>query len=218
MEKKFNIKRISATNVKAAEICRIMDEAGIGFVPVDNHCWAEAFPYRPKMEVRMVHNGAQLLINYRVTEETVRAVAPHDDGNVWEDSCCELFLSPVADGTYYNMECNAAGTILIGFGPKREGRERAPQEVLDKVQRWASLGREAFEERVGECSWEVALVVPYSAFFLHRITSLDGQTIRANFYKCGDKLQTPHFLSWNPIELEKPNFHCPEFFGALHFE
>jgi hypothetical protein len=80
------------------------------------------------------------------------------------------------------------------------------------------LGREAFDERVGECAWEVALVIPYSAFFLHDITSLDGKTLRANFYKCGDKLQTPHFLSWNPIGLEKPNFHCPEFFGTLHFE
>ena len=42
--------------------------------------------------------------------------------------------------------------------------------------------------------------------------------IIANFYKCGDKLQTPHFLSWNPIDLEKPNFHCPEFFGMLRFK
>ena len=75
-----------------------------------------------------------------------------------------------------------------------------------------------FEERIGDCSWEVALVIPYSAFFMHNITSLDGKAIRANFYKCGDKLQTPHFLSWNPIDLEKPNFHCPEFFGMLRFK
>ena len=121
-------------------------------------------------------------------------------------------------GVYYNMECNCAGTLLIGAGAGRGNRQHAPQEVLDKVQRWASLGRDAFDERVGECAWEVALVIPYSAFFLHDITSLDGKTLRANFYKCGDKLQTPHFLSWNPIGLEKPNFHCPEFFGTLHFE
>ena len=107
MPKALNIKKISAASVEAAEICRIMDEAHIEFVQVDNHCWAADFPYKPKFEVRMAHNGSQLLINYRVTEECVRAVAPHDDGNVWEDSCCELFLSPVADGTYYNMECNA---------------------------------------------------------------------------------------------------------------
>ena len=142
----------------------------------------------------------------------------HDNGPVWEDACVEFFSVPAGDGVYYNMECNCAGTLLIGAGAGRGNRQHAPQEVLDKVQRWASLGREAFDERVGECAWEMALVIPYSAFFLHDITSLDGKTLRANFYKCGDKLQTPHFLSWNPIGLEKPNFHCPEFFGTLHFE
>ncbi len=42
--------------------------------------------------------------------------------------------------------------------------------------------------------------------------------LKANFYKCGDELQTPHFLSWNPIEIEKPDFHRPDFFGTLRFE
>lgn len=77
MPKALNIKKISAASVEAAEICRIMDEAHIEFVQVDNHCWAADFPYKPKFEVRMAHNGSQLLINYRVTEECVRAVAPH---------------------------------------------------------------------------------------------------------------------------------------------
>lgn len=47
---------------------------------------------------------------------------------------------------------------------------------------------------------------------------LDGKTMKGNFYKCGDKLQTPHFLSWSPIGLERPMFHCPAFFGTLSFE
>jgi hypothetical protein len=42
--------------------------------------------------------------------------------------------------------------------------------------------------------------------------------IKANFYKCGDELQTPHFLSWNPIEIDQPDFHRPDFFGTLEFE
>jgi hypothetical protein len=41
------------------------------------------------------------------------------------------------------------------------------------------------------------------------------ETIRANFYKCGDLTAHPHFLSWNPIDLPKPDFHRPEFFGTL---
>ncbi len=43
-------------------------------------------------------------------------------------------------------------------------------------------------------------------------------TARANFYKCGDKQHTPHFLSWNKIDLPEPCFHCPEFFGKILFE
>ena len=38
------------------------------------------------------------------------------------------------------------------------------------------------------------------------LPGLDGMSIRANFYKCGDELQKPHFLSWNPIKIEKPDF------------
>ncbi len=52
---------------------------------------------------------------------------------------------------------------------------------------------------------------------MHAIDSLEGKRIPANFYKCGDKLRTPHFLSWNKIEIEKPDFHRPDFFGELHF-
>ncbi|WP_350005689.1 carbohydrate-binding family 9-like protein, partial [Phocaeicola dorei] len=47
---------------------------------------------------------------------------------------------------------------------------------------------------------------------------LDGMVVRANFYKCGDELQKPHFLSWSPIKIEKPDFHRPDFFGLLEFE
>ena len=148
----------------------------------------------------------------------MRAVAPHDDGNVWEDSCCELFLSPVADGTYYNMECNAAGTMLIGFGPKREGRERAPQEVLDKVDRWSSLGRTPFDNIEGEQTWQLCLAVPTEAYYHHHLESFAGLQVKGNVYKCGDKLPHPHFLSLYPIDLPKPDFHRPDFFGGVVFE
>ncbi len=218
MVKALNIKRISAASVKAAEICRLLDDAKVEFVPVDNHCWAKDFPYRPQFEVRMAHNGSQLLINYRVAEECVRAVAQHDNGSVWEDSCCELFLSPVADGTYYNMECNAAGTLLIGFGPEREGRERAPQEVLDRVDRWSSLGRKPFDDMPGERTWQLCLAVPTSAYWHHNLKSFDGLKVKGNVYKCGDKLPHPHFLSLFPIDLPKPDFHRPDFFGNVEFE
>ena len=41
------------------------------------------------------------------------------------------------------------------------------------------------------------------------------QQLRVNFYKCADKTKRPHFVSWQPIDLPNPDFHCPEFFGEL---
>lgn len=213
----LTIKRVSAAHLPVEAIPALLDQEKIDFQPVATVNWAE-FPYRPFVQFRLAHTGDSLLLHFQVREAAVRAVAPADNGRVWEDSCVEFFSVPAGDGVYYNLECNCAGTLLVGAGAVREGRQRAPQAVLDRVQRWASLGRKPFEERIGTCSWEVALVIPLSTFFLHQLDSLAGRSIRANFYKCGDKLQTPHFLSWNPIDLPKPDFHCPQCFGLLHFE
>ena len=153
-----------------------------------------------------------------MTEASVRAVAAHDDGRVWEDACVEFFLSPEGNDFYYNFECNCAAKLLLHGGLAGSERPGASEDVLKSVKRWASLGTEPFEERVGECTWEVALVIPTSAIFRHSIDSLNGKVMRANFYKCGDLLQTPHFLSWSPIDLPQPKFHCPEFFEEIKFE
>lgn len=217
--KELTIKRLDASfPLTAQEIPALLDKEQVEFQMVDSVNWKDAYPYCPEAKFRLATIGEGILLDFRVTEASVRAVAGHDNGPVWEDACVEFFSIPAGDGIYYNMECNCAGTLLIGAGAGRANRQRATQDVLDQVLRWSSLGRESFEERLGACSWEVALMIPWSAFFLHHIQSLQGQTIRANFYKCGDKLQTPHFLSWNPIDLPKPDFHCPAFFGTLHFE
>ncbi len=213
----MNVVKISTTPVEASVVPALLDEAGVTFQPVANANW-EAFPYRPEVQFRLAYTGQALLLHFQVKEASVRARYGVDNEAVWTDSCVEFFSIPGGDGVYYNLECNCIGTLLMGAGATRSGREHAPQEVLSKVLRWASLGREPFDERVGETEWQVALVIPYTVFFKHHITSLDGKSIRANFYKCGDELQTPHYLSWNPIQLPKPNFHVPEFFGTLNFE
>ncbi|ADV42596.1 carbohydrate-binding family 9-like protein [Bacteroides helcogenes] len=216
--KELNVKKVSAVNVPVESVPALLDKEKVAFQPLKSVNWEAAYPYCPDVEFRIAHTGDAFLLNFKVEEASVRAVAGHDNGSVWEDACVEFFSIPAADGIYYNIECNCVGTLLVGAGTGRGNRKPAPQEVLDKVQRWSSLGREAFEEKIGECTWEVALIIPYSTFFLHDIASLDGKTIRANFYKCGDKLRTPHFLSWSPIELPKPDFHSPKFFGTLNLE
>ena len=195
----------------------MFDEEKIDFQPIQCVNWAE-YPYKPKVNFRIAHTQDSILLHFKVKEESIRARYGEDNGSVWTDSCVEFFSIPADDGVYYNIECNCIGTILVGAGPARNGREHAPKEITALVQRWSSLGNVPFEEQADESGWEVALIIPYKVFFKHQIDSLDGKEIKANFYKCGDELQTPHFLSWNPIEIEKPDFHRPDFFGTLEFE
>ena len=216
--KKLNVKKVAVPqNLKAEQVIEILDRNNIPFEVVDNVNWSE-YPYKPSMKFRIAHTGDKILVNYEVEEVSVRAVAPHDNGSVWEDACCEFFLQPdEASGKYYNFECNCAGTLLNGYGVPGD-REHACDEIMKSIDRWASLGREPFEERMGDCKWSLTLVIPTKALFRDEIHSLDGRDMRANFYKCGDKLTTPHFLSWNKIDLPSPCFHCPPFFGQIHFE
>lgn len=202
---------------EAEKVPQWLDENGVEYNDIDTVDWAEEYPYKPEVKVRIAHTGKHIVLHYTVKEETIKAVA-QDNGNVWEDSCCEFFSQPAGDAVYYNVECNCAGQMLIGSGATRKERDRAPQAVLDTVERWSSNGRTPFEEKPAPAEWQLVLKVPMSAFYHHQLGSLSGKRVRANFYKCGDKQQKTHFLSWNKIELPTPNFHCPEFFGVLEFE
>lgn len=216
--KQLTVKRLPAGDYEAEQIPQILDAAAIPFEKISCADWAEEYPYTPLAEFRLAHTDDSLLINYRVEEDSVAAVAPADNGRVWEDSCCEFFSMPADDGLYYNIECNCAGTLLVGSGAEREGRVLAPQDVLRQVRRWSSLGRKPFSEREGKVRWQMALVIPISTFFRSHVKPLGGRSFRANFYKCGDRLSRPHFLSWNPISIPKPDFHRPDYFGQLSFE
>lgn len=147
---------------------------GIEFQPLDVVNWKD-YPYKPEVSFRIAHTGREILLHYKVKEASVRAVASGDNGRVWEDACVEFFVSPEGDDRYYNFECNCAGRLLIQGGAVNERRPTASQEVLGMVKRWSSLGGEPFEERLGECRWELAMVIPVSVFFQHSVGSLDGK-------------------------------------------
>ena len=217
MMKALEIRKIHAAVTAAVDVPAVLDNAGIDFERIDRVDWPAEFPYKPLVTFRLAHTGSHILLHYRVEEQTVRAVASRDNDSVWEDSCCEFFIQPEAAGAYYNIETNCAATVLLAHGKGREQRQHAAQAVLDTVLRWSSLGRTPFEEQTAPPMWEMALVIPTTVFFANAISDLSGRTMRGNFYKCGDKLSVPHFLSWAPIDTPSPDFHRPEFFGLLHF-
>ena len=199
---------------------RSLDEVFADIAPEKIACcnWANEYPYAPEVAFRMFHTGDKLYIRYDVTEKQTLAHVAEDNGEVWTDSCCEFFFS--LDGkAYYNIEANCIGRMLIGYyTEKGVAPIRAGEDILSQVERIPSLGTEPFDARDEVGSWSLTLILPTTAIHQHKIESWEGLRLSVNLYKCGDKLDEPHFLSWKPIALPQPCFHCPEFFAEVEFE
>lgn len=182
--------------------------------------WPDDYPYAPSANFSVAHDDDALYIRFRVIEDCAMARVTEDQGPVWTDSCVEFFVS-FDDTGYYNFEFNCIGTALLAFRKEKPNATVAPAEVMAMIGRTSTLGREPFEERVlttgDRVNWELNVRIPKEAFFKHDFKTLSGVKAKGNFYKCGDGLSQPHFLSWSPIDLPSPNFHVEAFFGDLAF-
>ena len=184
--------------------------------PVEEINWKE-FGYKPDVSFAIGYTDREILLKYYITEKWFKAEKTEPNQMVCEDSCVEFFVSPSDDGIYYNLEFNGIGTCLMGSGTGRDNSSRADPEIINRIRRKSSVGEKVIEEKTGSFSWTITLAIPPDIFFHHDITTLKGRVFRANFYKCGDKLSVPHYVTWNYVATEKPDYHRPEFFGLLKF-
>lgn len=182
---------------------------------ISNQNWVEAEQVNAGFSIR--HMGSSIYLFYQVEEDQVRAVNTAFGSPVWEDSCVEFFISFEGDDNYYNFEINAIGTVLGAYGQDRNDRYKISDSLLAKIETTPSLGREPIQSLDERTMWKMQLVIPLEVFHFSDIENLSGQDAHANFYKCGDRLKHPHFLSWKPVLTDKPDFHTPHYFGQLSF-
>jgi hypothetical protein len=203
-----------AADTPPEKISAFLDTLGKEDVNVIN--WKE-FSYRPEVRFSIAWDPQHIVYKFYVHESVIRARFTEDNAPVWQDSTVEFFVSPAEDGVYYNFEINCIGTCLAQKGRSRSPRENLQPDVIEKIRRFPSLGVAPFEEKTGDFSWDLMVMIPAEVFVDHKVEISKDKTFRANFYKCGDGLSRPHYLSWNPIDTENPDFHRPEFFGELKF-
>jgi len=177
----------------------------------------EGFDYKPDVKFSIAYTRHEILLKYYVTEQWFKAEKTETNQEVYEDSCVEFFVAPPDDWIYYNIELNAIGTCLMGSGTERSNRIRVAPGIISSIRRSGSSGVNRISEKSDEYSWTITIAIPFNVFIHSEVKELKGRIFRANFYKCGDKLRVPHYLTWNPVRTEKPDFHRPEFFGLLKF-
>ncbi len=182
---------------------------------ISNQNWVEAPEVKAGFSIR--HDGNSIFLFFKVEEPQVRAVHTKYNSSVWEDSCVEFFLALNGDDNYYNFEINAIGTVLGAYGMDRHQRYHLSSSVLSLVETVPSLGRDPIKTLDQYTLWNMKVVIPVRVLHYSSIETLSGLDAHANFYKCGDKLKQPHFLSWQPVLAPSPDFHTPHYFGQLSF-
>ncbi|MEO3403364.1 carbohydrate-binding family 9-like protein [Mucilaginibacter sp. CAU 1740] len=183
--------------------------------PINNLLWTET-GYFPEVNFAISHTDKGIALKYFVKEEHTTVVYTAVNDPVYRDSCVELFIGFGADGNYYNLEFNALGTALVGYGINRHGREELPADKVAKIKALSNIKLADSSEALN--TWELTLLIPFEIFIHHNITQLKQQQCAVNFFKCGDDLPEPHFLSWNNIPNPDPDFHLSQFFGKLIFD
>ena len=181
---------------------------------VDQVNWPASFPYAPICAGRIARTQGSLVVDFRVTGLDLRAENKEDNGSQWEDSCVEFFVQDPDGSVYYNFEINALGKVLACAGPDRHNRTKRPAEEMAAIARFSSV-KKLDDVKEGLQSWRVCIIIPFELIGINPENL--PESIRANFYKCGDKTAHPHFVSWSPIDVPSPDFHRPEFFGELKF-
>jgi len=181
---------------------------------INNLLWSND-SYKPAVSFAMVYTEDSILLKYFVTEKYVKADYLQINDPVYKDSCVEFFIAFGGDENYYNLEFNRIGTALIGYGSGKNDREILSESIISKIKSQHAIT--ASPDDKGNTEWELTLNIPFTLFIHNAISALAGLSCRANFFKCGDDLPAPHFLSWNAVDYPQPNFHLPQFFGTITF-
>lgn len=182
---------------------------------IKNVNWPEKYSYCPKSEFIIARSDNSLYIKFRVSECNVKAVHIKDQEAVWEDSCVEFFCKKPLSDSYNNFEFNCIGAC-VATSRKGKDKDVVPfsESQMMQIDRFTTLGRKSYLEKEGSCDWEITVSIPFQLLGIN--PGELPEKLLGNFYKCADGSSTPHYVSWNPISTEKPNFHRPDFFGELY--
>lgn len=200
--------------VKKVEHSFSWSDANVGHINVFN--WKAFEGYDPQAEFMMVHDDANIYIKMTAHNDYIISECRNINDMVCNDSCMEAFIAaPSLPDTYFNFEFNSSGVMFLGCGKTRSGRQTIDPEIIKKYITIICESDDIPQTQRGK--WSVTAIINKELF--HAVTGVEftsGQG-KGSFYKCGERAVS-HFISWNKIGTDHPDFHTPEYFGTIIFE
>lgn len=147
-------------------------------------------------------------------EEAPLARYHNPNDPVHTDSCMECFLNvfpELPDKGYMSIEANDNGASHSSFGIDRHHRDY----LLNLGQPHPEV--EVTHHREGDQAyWQIRTLFRrdvLEALYGRPCDFGPGHQMRANFYKCIESAEPPHWGAWS--EVSRLDFHMPDHFGTL---
>ena len=192
--------------------------AGVSEVEL-THYMGDVPPFRPVVHAKMQYDDTDLYLIFRVHDRYVSSLVETNNGFVSSDACVEFFFAPDVQQplNYINMEINAGGTPLIRYNGAE--RKRFTDEDIAAFDIAHSLPKVVDPPINDSVTWTIECRIPLAVIGKYGVVTPPGRGVawRANFYKTASKSTNPHYITWSPMEYERPNFHLPAQFGRLVF-
>ncbi|HHW32475.1 MAG TPA: hypothetical protein GXX20_12540 [Clostridiaceae bacterium] len=186
---------------------------------VDCYPWSDV--YTPEVYAQVFYTESRLCVFFKAYEPKITATYLNTNDPVYKDSCVEFFFNPYPekDKRYINLEMNPFGTFLIMIGEERNNRPFITDIDPKIFQIKTSVTPETLDKYNGKY-WTVQYSIPFTFIekYYGKIEFKSGYRMEANLYKCGDCSHQEHYGCWNPILIEKPDFHRPDYFGDFILE
>ena len=184
-----------------------VDWNSVPSLSLDNILWEPDCGIRANAQI--CYDDAALYVHLSAVEKIIRAEYDAPLSPVYEDSCLEFFFMPEGQNRYFNYEINPNGCLCLEFGYDRYDRAALYKEDYKTY----------FNIRTDRTSdgWEVYYSIPVEFIQIYYPEYKFSGSLLANVYKCGNKTEHKHYLSWNPVISKKPDFHRVSDFGRMTF-
>lgn len=174
---------------------------------------------KPKVNASLLLTQEGLNVTFTVYESsplTTALVQQEPMLMVCQDSAVEVFLAfsdkqhdpdfkpQLEHCMYTNIEINSKGICYAKYGHSRKNRTAFTKDEIASLQ---------IKTEVLADHWTCNLTVPRS--LVRKIAGYDAlsEIFAINLYKISETKSHEHYVSFNPIGVEQPNFHLPEFFA-----
>ncbi|UDQ96990.1 carbohydrate-binding family 9-like protein [Lentisphaerota bacterium WC36G] len=185
---------------------------------------SESETFDVKSEFKLLYSDLGIFAVFKNLENSIRSeVKAHNSGSC-ADSCVEFFVKPNDRNIgYLNFEFTPLGFVHCSYvtdWKRKEGGALSKRDLLSAKEISMLKIVSDYKKNSDTNMWSLAFFIPFKLIQLYfkfdEKDLVNDNNWTANFYKCGDKTEKPHWIAWN--EVNALNFHLPECFGILIFE